>query len=396
LFIRAALGSWRAHAVDTRAPRHTRLSLRRADAFARRKTCSRRFKPWRVVVVKARDEKRRAKRARDALNAWAKLVRHRREVRVRVSAYAEKRLLRAQTRGFGPGPEGEAFIPASMVRAWRAWRGRAATGRAATRLRRNALARFLWPVLSAWRAVALAALRDEVLASMRVDAHARNAMWRAWRAWTLGPASVSYARGAPTPPVPTNVSFPKGGGSAFGRVPVPALRALGVSGEVVADAVDPAVAGGRAARAAGTAARRRVLGGVALAGWRRLASARSLGSRAGVQLEPRTGDRFFPPSSAEPSSAEGFSTLADAEALLAQTEAVSARLHARARVPLLRRAPSRTVARAVAAAEGAADDDDVSADDATSEMSEVPPIAAIDPEVYAAARREWRRSRGGT
>jgi hypothetical protein len=134
-----------------------------------------------------------------------------------------------------------------------------------------------------------------------------------------------------------------------------------------------------------------VLGGVALAGWRRLASARSLGSRAGVQLEPRTGDRFFPPSSAEPSSAEGFSTLADAEALLAQTEAVSARLHARARVPLLRRAPSRTVARAVAAAEGAADDDD-----ATSEMSEVPPIAAIDPEVYAAARREWRRSRGGT
>jgi hypothetical protein len=391
LFIRAALGSWRAHAVDTRAPRHTRLSLRRADAFARRKTCSRRFKPWRVVVVKARDEKRRAKRARDALNAWAKLVRHRREVRVRVSAYAEKRLLRAQTRGFGPGPEGEAFIPASMVRAWRAWRGRAATGRAATRLRRNALARFLWPVLSAWRAVALAALRDEVLASLRVDAHARNAMWRAWRAWTLGPASVSYARGAPTPPVPTNVSFPKGGGSAFGRVPVPALRALGVSGEVVADAVDPAVAGGRAARAAGTAARRRVLGGVALAGWRRLASARSLGSRAGVQLEPRTGDRFFPPSSAEPSSAEGFSTLADAEALLAQTEAVSARLHARARVPLLRRAPSRTVARAVAAAEGAADDDD-----ATSEMSEVPPIAAIDPEVYAAARREWRRSRGGT
>jgi hypothetical protein len=52
--------------------------------------------------------------------------------------------------------------------------------------------------------------------------------------------------------------------------------------------------------------------------------------------------------------------------------------------------------RAVAAAEGAADHDDVSADDATSEMSEVPPIAAIDPEVYAAARREWRRSRGGT
>jgi hypothetical protein len=164
---------------------------------------------------------------------------------------------------------------------------------------------------------------------------------------------------------------------------------------VVADAVDPAVAGGRAARAAGTAARRRVLGGVALAGWRRLASARPLGSPAGVQLEPLSGDRFEP-SSAEPSSAEGFSTLADAEALLAQTEAVSARLHARARVPLLRRAPSRTVARAVAAAEGAADDDDVSADDATSEMSEVPPIAAIDPEVYAAARREWRRSRGGT
>ena len=251
-------------------------------------------------------------------------------------------------------------------------------------------------MLSAWRAVALAALRDEVLASLRVDAHARNAMWRAWRAWTLGPASVSYARGAPTPPVPTRVSFPKGGGGAqggggalgsgFGRVPVPvpARGALGVSGERVADAVDPAVAGGRAARAAGTAARRRVLGGVALAGWRRLASARSLGSPAGVQLEPLSGDRFEP------------STLADAEALLAQTEAVGARFHARARVPLLRRAPSRTVARAVAAAEAAADDDGVSADDATSEMSEVPPIAAIDPEVYAAARREWRRSRGGT
>ena len=88
------------------------------------------------------------------------------------------------------------------MRAWRAWRGRAATGRAATRLRRKALARFLWPALSAWRAVALAALRDEVLAGLRVDAHARNAMWRAWRAWALGPASAALARGAPTPRVP--------------------------------------------------------------------------------------------------------------------------------------------------------------------------------------------------
>jgi hypothetical protein len=43
----------------------------------------------------------------------------------------------------------------------------------------------------------------------------------------------------------------------------------------------------------------------------------------------------------------------------------------------------------VAAAETATDD----ADDA-SEVSDVPPIAAVDPEVYAAARRAWRFTRG--
>jgi hypothetical protein len=400
-FCRGALGSWRAHARDTRAPRRARLALRRADAFARAAGSARAWRRWRAVVLAARAAKAEEARRAAAFAAWLALVRHRREVRRRVSAYAARRYVPANTRPADAGPEtafgdetSEASIPPRLVRAWRAWRGRAATGRAATRLRRKALARFLWPALSAWRAVALAALRDEVLAGLRVDAHSRNAMWRAWRAWALGPASAALARGAPTPHVPgrrdpfPSRSAPRGNVPAGDSLETSLGRGRGGRGLSGARGGDPAAAGGGAARAAGTVARRRVLGRVALAGWQTVSARR--GSAAASEADPNAGREpggasgraaAGPPTSFTPP------TLADAEAVLARAER-RAPPNARARIPLARRLRG-TVAAAVAAAETATDD----ADDA-SEVSDVPPIAAVDPEVYAAARRAWRFTRG--
>ena len=409
-FCRGALGSWRAHARDTRAPRRARLALRRADAFARAAGSARAWRRWRAVVLAARAAKAEEARRAAAFAAWLALVRHRREVRRRVSAYAARRYAPANTADAGPetafGDEtSEASIPPRLVRAWRAWRGRAATGRAATRLRRKALARFLWPALSAWRAVALAALRDEVLAGLRVDAHSRNAMWRAWRAWALGPASAALARGAPTPRVPGRRDpFPSRGVSApRGNVPVTGNsletslgRGRGGRGLAGARGGDlynvyrsyETAEGGGAARAAGTVARRRVLGRVALAGWQTVSARR--GSAAASEADPNAGREPGGASSraaAEPPTSFTAPTLADAEAVLARAER-RAPPNARARIPLTRRRRE-TVAAAVAAAETAADD----ADDA-SEVSDVPPIAAVDPEVYAAARGAWLFTRG--
>jgi|TARA_B110000114_G_scaffold142296_1_gene150490 hypothetical protein len=48
-------------------------------------------------------------------------------------------------------------------------------------------------------------------------------------------------------------------------------------------------------------------------------------------------------------------------------------------------------ARTVAAAVAAEFEQDSDGDDLVSELSEVPPIAGVDPEVYARARLEWLR-----
>jgi hypothetical protein len=134
-----------------------------------------------------------------------------------------------------------------------------------------------------------------------------------------------------------------------------------------------------------------VLGRVALAGWQTVSARRgSAAAERTAEADPNAGrepggasDRAAagPPTSFTPL------TLADAEAVLARAER-RAPPNARARIPLARR-PRGTVAEAVAAAETATDD----ADDA-SEVSDVPPIAAVDPEVYAAARRAWYFTRG--
>ena len=148
-------------------------------------------------------------------------------------------------------------------------------------------------------------------------------------------------------------------------------------------AVDPAGAGGGAARAAGAVARWRVLGRVALAGWRGVVfAAREVGSGSSAAVSDLGVDPGIDPAGNVPFAPP---TLADAEAVLARAERRAAGISARARMVPPRRGGG-TVAAAVAAEEDA--------DDA-SEVSEVPPIAAVDPEVYAAARREWRFRRGG-
>ena len=88
------------------------------------------------------------------------------------------------------------------VRAWRGWRRRTALTAAADAMRLRSLVRFTRPRFTAWRIVSLAKCRGRILAEMRVDGCRRHAMWRAWRAWYLGPALAGFTAGAPTPSPP--------------------------------------------------------------------------------------------------------------------------------------------------------------------------------------------------
>ena len=88
------------------------------------------------------------------------------------------------------------------VRAWRGWRRRTALTAAADAMRLRSLVRFTRPRFTAWRIVSLAKCRGRILAEMRVDGARRHAMWRAWRAWYLGPALAGFTAGAPTPSPP--------------------------------------------------------------------------------------------------------------------------------------------------------------------------------------------------
>ena len=356
-FCRGALGSWRAHARDarraarawlcdartpSRAPPDRRarggdgapLSWRRAPPGRRRRA------PRGGVRRVARAGRTGARSAGASRRTPRGGTRPRTKKRVRPT--------RARETAFGGRTSGSVH-----TRAWcapGAPGGRAATGRAATRLRRKALARFLWPALSAWRAVALAALRDEVLAGCAWTRTPEHAMWRAWRAWALGPASAALARGAPrrasgtARPFPSRDPFPSPRGNVCQKRETLSRRR--------GEETRPPRGWGRARRA-GTVARRRVLGRVALAGWQTV-SARRGSAAAERTADPNAGrepggasDRAAagPPTSFTPL------TLADAEAVLARAERRAPPRAARARI---RAAASRgTVAEAVAAAETA-------------------------------------------
>ena len=90
------------------------------------------------------------------------------------------------------------------VRAWRGWRAFVTRIRAAGAMRLRATVRFVKPAFTAWRIVALARARSRVVEAMRIDAASRHAMWRAWRAWSLGPALAAFTAGAPTPAPPVH------------------------------------------------------------------------------------------------------------------------------------------------------------------------------------------------
>ena len=335
-FTRTALRQWRAYAVHTRSARRERRNMWRAATFHKTTVTLKHFVAWRVAFDEAMETRRVVKLKNYAFLSWRALVRHRSEVRRRLVRYEEKKTtVSAHSVG---------VHQTCLVKAWRAWRGRAATGRAATEMRRRALCKFIWPLFSSWRAVVIAALRDEVTAELRIAAHARNAIWRAWRAWVLGVGSIRFATGA--------------------RAPTPAIPQGGVSGT-------PSVVGGRAVVHAGTAARRFVLGRAVFAAWR-LGSLSDAIDDDGVDATRPSRPRGVN---------DSVSLQLDAETVLADAETQLRRNVRRASVPLPH---ARTVAAVVA------EEDDAS------EVSEVPPVAGVDPEVYLAARREWlRRSRGG-
>jgi hypothetical protein len=287
--------------------------------------------------------------ASSAFAAWSALVAHRRVVRKRFAARSS--LKKSFTR-----------ITSSVSGAWRAWRGRSALGRALTRMRHRSLARFLWPFVSSWRAVALAALRDETVCDLKLAAHARNVAWRAWRCWALGAVSAArLAAGsrAPAPAIPEGSSL----GSVL-RYGEGTLHALGLSvwtvhrkGGVLRRggfAFDPAgrPRNGNAFVLAGNAARFLVLGRATLEAWRAAVAAT---------------EKSVPGPADDAAEVRDFVTRVEEEA-----------------------------AAAAAAEESIREEKERDAGSvAASELSEVPPIAAMDPEVYAAARREWLRREGG-
>jgi len=91
--------------VDTRAPRRARLSLRRADAFARTPTCRRADSNDGASSSSKRATPRDERSApRDAFAAWLALVRHRREVRSSRLGVRREEAVRARERVVdGPG-----------------------------------------------------------------------------------------------------------------------------------------------------------------------------------------------------------------------------------------------------------------------------------------------------
>ena len=367
---RAVLRKWRTHAVRTWSARRERRALWRAKTFHDATVSLKHFVAWVVFFETAVAEKKVDAFKNSAFHSWRALTKHRNEVRRRLLTYRAKKQLEV-TMGVDSGTN----HPLCVVKAWRAWRGVAATGRAATQMRRKALKRFIYPVLASWRAVVIAALLGKVTRELRVAVHGRNGIWRAWRGWVLGKGSVRLATGAnaPTPPVPQKKSF--------SIIPQKNNASVPSFGN-----------GGRAVFFAGAVARRIVLGRVVFAAWRGAAS-----SAGGTSIETSreidlTVDATRPRLVTEPNTVgtQTQNLLNNSAYLDLDPSAVLAAAEAQFRGNSVGRLPPPR-ARTVAAAVAAEFEQDSDGDDLVSELSEVPPIAGVDPEVYARARLEWLR-----
>ena len=173
-FAAHAIRAWRDATRDARDERRERRDTWRADRFRDARALLARLVAWRVVVRSSAGARRDASLRGDAFRAFRALAAHRKIVRARIAARESNR--REKEMG---------SLSTLVVRAWRAWRGRATVGRAAARMRRRAYARFATTVTTAWRAVALKSTRDVLLAEIRAEAHAeRRVARRAWRAWS--------------------------------------------------------------------------------------------------------------------------------------------------------------------------------------------------------------------
>ena len=185
-YAKKLLRRWRQRAGTLRRERDERRATWRADTARKLRLLLRAFGAWARAREDAAEIRRDATVFFTAFLGWrgeaARLAATRRSLR-------ERRVRR---------------LAELAVRAWRGWRAFVTRIRAAGAMRLRATVRFVKPAFTAWRIVALARARSRVVEAMRIDAASRHAMWRAWRAWSLGPALAAFTAGAPTPAPPVH------------------------------------------------------------------------------------------------------------------------------------------------------------------------------------------------
>ena len=184
VYARSKLRMWRLNAKEFRETRKEKRKIWRADTARKLRLQLNAFGTW----VRVRDESAELHRIAaaffTAFLGWRHVTRTRAALRNSLKQRGVRRLAEL------------------AVRSWRGWRRRTALTAAADAMRLRSLVRFTRPRFTAWRIVSLAKCRGRILAEMRVDGCRRHVMWRAWRAWYLGPALAGFTAGAPTPSPP--------------------------------------------------------------------------------------------------------------------------------------------------------------------------------------------------
>jgi hypothetical protein len=175
---------WRLNAKEFRETRKEKRKIWRADTARKLRLQLNAFGTWVAVRDESAELHRIARVFFTAFLGWRHVTRTRAALRNSLKQRGVRRLAEL------------------AVRAWRGWRRRTALTAAADAMRLTSLLRFTRPRFTAWRIVSLAKCRARILAEMRVDGARRHVMWRAWRAWYLGPALAGFTAGAPTPSPP--------------------------------------------------------------------------------------------------------------------------------------------------------------------------------------------------
>ena len=184
VYARSKLRMWRLNAREFRETRKEKRKIWRADTARKLRLQLNAFGTWLAVRDESSELHRIAAAFFTAFLGWRHVTRTRAALRNSLKQRGVRRLAEL------------------AVRAWRGWRRRTALTAAADAMRLRSLVRFTRPRFTAWRIVSLAKCRGRILAEMRVDGCRRHAMWRAWRAWCLGPALAGFTAGAPTPSPP--------------------------------------------------------------------------------------------------------------------------------------------------------------------------------------------------